>query len=71
MIYVTDRENRKIIIVHNFDKGEYIDVLKVLESTGLAKKTIVARTTPTTMNWKLKDLIAELFLEDEEIKKNR
>jgi hypothetical protein len=68
---VTDRENRKIIIVHNFDKGEYIDVLKVLESTGLAKKTIVARTTPTTMNWKLKDLIAELFLEDEEIKKNR
>ncbi|MCL4412958.1 MAG: DUF3783 domain-containing protein [Candidatus Thermoplasmatota archaeon] len=68
---MTDRENRKIIIVHNFDKGEYIDVLKVLESTGLAKKTIVARTTPTTMNWKLKDLIAELFLEDEEIKKNR
>lgn len=68
---MTDRENRKIIIVHNFDKGEYIDVLKVLESTGLAKKTIVARTTPTTMNWKLKDLIAELFLEDEEMKKNR
>ncbi len=63
--------DRKVMILHNFKKEEYLKILKALEESGIGKKTIVAVTTPTTMEWNLRYLINELLLEDEEIKKNK
>lgn len=63
-------DERKVMILHNFKKEEYLKIIKALEEIGIGKKTIVAVTTPTTMEWNVGYLIKELLLEDEEIKKN-
>lgn len=65
------KDERKVMILHNFGKQEYMEVIKAIEKTGFGNKTIVAVTTPTTMEWKLGYLIQELILEDEEIKKQK
>jgi hypothetical protein len=64
-------DERKVMILHNFRKDEYLKIVKALEEAGIGKKTIVAVTTPTTMEWNVGYLIKELLLEDEEIKKNK
>jgi|YelNatPaOPRAMG01_1025707.scaffolds.fasta_scaffold03850_6 hypothetical protein len=66
---MSDEEAKKVIILHNFDRAEYIQLLKSVEVMGISNRTIVAVTTSTTMQWKLRDLIDELLKEDEEIKK--
>jgi hypothetical protein len=63
--------DKKVIILHNFKKEEYLQIIKSLESIGISNKTIVAVTTPTTLEWKLNQLIKELFIEDEEMKKSK
>ncbi len=64
-------DNRKVMVLHNFSKDEYVKIIKALEDIGISSKTIVAVTTPTTLEWKLGYLIKELMLEDEEIKKQK
>lgn len=68
---MTKESDKKIVILHNFDRGEYVQLVKSIDLIGLSDKTIVAVTTPTTLEWKLKDLIDELVLEDEEINKQK
>lgn len=60
--------DKKIIILHNFDRNDYTRLLNFLKSSGLSSKTIVAVTTPVTLDWKVSDLIKELFLEDEALR---
>ncbi len=64
-------DNKKVMVLHNFSKDEYVKIIKALEDIGISSKTIVAVTTPTTLEWKLGYLIKELMLEDEEIKKQK
>ncbi len=61
-------DEKKIVILHNFDKNEYAKFLTTLNSTGLGDNTIVAVTTPTTLEWRVRDLLGELLLEDESLK---
>ncbi|MGC8581865.1 MAG: DUF3783 domain-containing protein [Thermoplasmata archaeon] len=62
--------DKKVVILHNFKREEYLQIIKMLEFIGISNKTIVAVTTPTTLEWKLSQLIRELFIEDEEMKKS-
>ena len=46
-------------------------MVSALNSVGLSENTIVAVTTPVTLEWKVSDLIDELFSEDESLRKER
>jgi len=70
MYHINMENDKKVIILHNFKKEEYLQIIKSLETIGISNKTIVAVTTPTTLEWRLNQLINELFIEDEEMKKN-
>jgi hypothetical protein len=61
-------KDRRIIILHNFDRDDYSKLLGSLKSTGLGDNTIVAVTTATTLDWKVGHLLEELLLEDESLK---
>ncbi|MCL5408225.1 MAG: DUF3783 domain-containing protein [Candidatus Thermoplasmatota archaeon] len=60
--------DKKIVLLHNFDRNDYTRLLNFLKSSGLSSKTIVAVTTSVTLDWKVADLIKELFLEDEALR---
>ncbi len=62
-------DEKKVIILHNFDKTDYSKLLKSLNAAGLAGNTIVAVTTTTTLDWKVGHLVNELLLEDERLKR--
>ena len=62
---------KKVILLHNFDRLGYTKLVSALNSLGLSENTIVAVTTPVTLEWKVSDLISELFSEDESLKKER
>ncbi|MGC8645171.1 MAG: DUF3783 domain-containing protein [Thermoplasmata archaeon] len=62
---------KKVVILHNFAREEYARLLDCLKSSGAYDNTIVAVTTDTTVNWKVGDLIKELLIEDENIRKER
>lgn len=68
---MTESSEKKVIILHNFTRDDYLKLTKAIDSLGFSNKTIVAVTTATTLDWKLRNLIGELFLEDEEIKKQK
>ncbi len=65
---MTPQTSKKVVILHNFDSAEYRKLIASLRSVGLADNTIVAVTTSVTLDWKVRDLIGELFLEDERMK---
>ncbi len=62
---------KKVILLHNFDRAGYTKLVSALNSVGLSENTIVAVTTPVTLEWKVSDLIDELFSEDESLRKER
>jgi hypothetical protein len=64
-----DSSEKKIMILHNFERTDYLKLVASLESSGLSNNTIVAITTPVTLDWKVKDLLNELLIEDESVKK--
>jgi len=59
----------RVIIMHNFEKGEVSKLLKVIREAFPDKEFIFASTTPTNLEWKVQDLIGELKKEHEEFKK--
>lgn len=65
---MTDSTDKKIVLLHNFDRAEYKKLLAFLSTIGISGKTIVAVTTPVTLGWKVGDLLNELLLEDESLK---
>lgn len=68
-----DMENpgkEKVIIFHGFSKEELPEIMKVIKkAAGESADIIMAVSTPTSLEWKLKDLIAELVREHEYFKK--
>ncbi|MGC8562604.1 MAG: DUF3783 domain-containing protein [Thermoplasmata archaeon] len=60
--------SKKVVLLHNFNKSEYTKLLSALNEVGLSENTIVAVTTPVSLDWKVADLINELFTEDESMK---
>jgi len=62
---------KKVMILHNFERQDYMKILECLRGSGAYEDTIVAVTTETTINWKVGDLIKELLIEDENIKNER
>ncbi|MEM0136116.1 MAG: DUF3783 domain-containing protein [Thermoplasmatales archaeon] len=58
----------KVMILHEFKKNEYLQLLKCMKEAGIYDDTIVAMTTETSIKWKLGDLIDELILEDKNLK---
>lgn len=60
--------SKKVIILHNFDREGYTKLISALNSVGLSENTIVAVTTTVTLEWKVSDLIGELFSEDESLR---
>jgi hypothetical protein len=59
----------RVLIMHNFEKGEISKLLKVIRETFPDKEFIFASTTPTNLEWRVQDLIGELKKEHEEFKK--
>jgi hypothetical protein len=68
---MSESKEKKVILLHNFDKSDYVRLLSALKSIGLSENTIVAVTTNITLEWKVEDLLNELFLEDESLKEER
>ncbi len=62
---------RKVMILHGFSNKEINIIFDVLKNNESLKKTIVAVTTPVSIEWKIKDLIGELLLEDEALKNKK
>jgi len=60
----------KVIIFHGFSKEELPAIMKAIKDTaGKGADIIMAVSTPTSLEWKLNDLIAELTREHEYFKK--
>ena len=59
----------RVLIMHNFEKGEVSKLLKVIREAFPDKEFIFASTTPTNLEWRVQDLIGELKKEHEEFKK--
>ncbi len=59
----------RVLIMHNFEKGEISKLLKVIREAFPDKEFIFASTTPTNLEWRVQDLIGELKKEHEEFKK--
>jgi len=68
---MNDLSRKKIMILHNFERNDYLKLLASMETSGLSDGTIVAVTTPVTLDWKVKDLLNELLLEDENVRKEK
>ncbi len=66
-----DTESKeKVIVFHGFSKEELPALMKAIkEAAGEEEDIIMAVSTPTSLEWKLKDLIAELVREHEFFKK--
>ncbi|ODN29934.1 DUF3783 domain-containing protein [Fervidobacterium thailandense] len=64
-------ENERIVILHNFENFEIIKLMKILKENFPERDLIFASTTPTSLEWKVSDLIEELRKEHEEFKKLR
>ncbi|MGC8565016.1 MAG: DUF3783 domain-containing protein [Thermoplasmata archaeon] len=62
-------EGPKIILLHNFSDNDVVEFIDYLKKNERFEKSIVAVTTPTSLNMRVGDLMHELRLEDEEIKK--
>ena len=50
----------RVLIMHNFEKGEISKLLKVIREAFPDKEFIFASTTPTNLEWRVQDLIGEL-----------
>ncbi|MFN3692117.1 MAG: DUF3783 domain-containing protein [Fervidobacterium sp.] len=61
--------SKKVILLHNFDKQEILKSMKLLKELFSGEDIIFASTTPTSLQWKLEDLLQELHQEHEEFKK--
>jgi len=64
-----ENTEERVIIMHNFEKGEVSKLLKVVREAFPDKEFIFPSTTPTNLEWKVQDLIGELKKEHEEFKK--
>ncbi len=65
-----EKTNEKVIIFHGFTGEELETLIKILKKNfPKYKETILATTTETSMNWKVKELINELIEESEYFKK--
>ncbi|MGC8663497.1 MAG: DUF3783 domain-containing protein [Thermoplasmata archaeon] len=64
-------EGPKIILLHNFSDIEVIEFLDYIKQNENLKKSIVAVTTPTSLNMYVGELMNELKTEDEELKKSK
>ncbi|MFN4224655.1 MAG: DUF3783 domain-containing protein [Fervidobacterium nodosum] len=62
-------QNRKVVLLHSFEKSEILKLMKAVKETFPGEEIIFASTTPTSLEWKVKDLIDELNKEHEEFKK--
>ncbi|AEC51145.1 hypothetical protein PNA2_0227 [Pyrococcus sp. NA2] len=60
---------RKFIIMHNLTNEEIKNVIKLVKPR--FKDVIFATTTPTSLTWRLEDLLQELIREDEYFKRRR
>lgn len=64
-------EGPKIILLHNFSDKDVIEFVDYIKKHERFEKSIVAVTTPVSMNMLVGDLMRELKLEDEELKKKK
>ncbi len=65
-----EKKNEKVIIFHGFTGEELEILIKILKKDfPKYKDTILATTTETSLNWKVKELINELIEEREYFKK--
>ncbi len=65
-----EKMNEKVIIFHGFTGEELEILIKILKKDfPKYKDTILATTTETSLNWKVKELINELIEEREYFKK--
>ncbi|MGC8610752.1 MAG: DUF3783 domain-containing protein [Thermoplasmata archaeon] len=62
-------EDRKVVILHNFTRDEVAKLYSFLKQEDFGDP-IVAVTTEISLTWVLKDLINELILEDNEMRKD-
>ncbi len=59
-----------IFIMHNIPRDKLSKVMKAIKSV-LGQEVIFSITTETNLDWKVNELIEELILEHEHMKKTR
>lgn len=64
-------KEQKVIILHGFNKAEILKAMKIIKENFQGEDIIFASTTPTSLTWKVEDLINELKQEHEEFKRMR
>ncbi len=64
-------EGGKIIVFHGFSKEKLNKVINAIKKVSEGDNIIMAVSTPTSLEWKLKELIEELTKEHEYMKRER
>ncbi len=64
-------QGTRVILLHNFSDKEVIEFINHYKKNENLPKSIIAVTTPTSLEWKVIDLMEELIKEDEELKKRK
>ncbi|MGC8585410.1 MAG: DUF3783 domain-containing protein [Thermoplasmata archaeon] len=62
-------EDRRVIILHNFKREDVAKIYSMLKNEDFGDP-IIAVTTEISLTWVLRDLINELIMEDNEMRKN-
>ncbi len=62
-------EDRRVIILHNFKREDVAKIYSMLKNEEFGDP-IIAVTTEISLTWVLRDLINELIMEDNEMRKN-
>ncbi len=65
------KDEEKIIIFHGFSKETLLKIMDAIKKTTKGEDIIMAITTPTSLEWKVKDLVEELSQEHRYMKKER
>ena len=63
--------SEKVVIFHGFSKEELNRITELLKKSFPGQDIIMAITTPTSLQWKVGELISELKKEHEYFKKKR
>jgi lysophospholipid acyltransferase (LPLAT)-like uncharacterized protein len=64
-------KGEKIIVFHGFSKKQLNKVIEAIKKVSEGENIIMAVSTPTSLEWKLKELIEELTKEHEYMKRER
>jgi len=74
---MADSSHEKVIYFHGFERDDVFKIIKAIKgSVGNPGEIAFSTSTPTNLEWKIKDMVAEVredhaFFKEQEKKKNQ